>query len=461
MDYEEDSNEQSETTLPGKVYLTGSLFTFAQGLYNPFIQDYVIKLGANLAEQGIFRSVGNFAPTVLQPIWGALSDKTGSRKKYVTFGVFTGLFTVFLFFWARTPLEMIILYGIQSILLSIQIPTWTALISGFMDDNNRGDELGWLSYVTNLTSLLATAVSGIIAAFPVLVQVLRGALGDLGPILIPIKDPQLEMYYIPFLLTAVIGIAASIVAIRIEEKNDVEKGRNKFPPILRLLSQPGDFRRFCFIATFFSFAMSMAWANFMVVQSVWLKHTTLEIAVASIVMTLTVVAFANPMGKLADRIGRKPLIIMGRVTLFVVPIIYAFSLVTLGSVNIYVANAIAGFAIACAMNANVAYIYDISPEEERGAHLAVYNTFTGVVFLLGSLVAGFLGQWLQDSFEILGQTAASAEYTAVFIMLLASGILRFFASMFYFFLREPREYKSTLKMEFFQLMKRQPDSVPR
>ncbi|MGY5874738.1 MAG: MFS transporter [Candidatus Thorarchaeota archaeon] len=460
MDCEADSNKESKTTLPGKVYLTGSLFTFAQGLYNPFLQDYVIKLGANLAEQGIFRSVGNFAPTVLQPIWGALSDRTGSRKKYVAFGIFTALFTVLLFFWARTPLEMIVLYGIQSTLLSIQIPTWTALISGFMDESNRGDELGWLAYVTNLTSLLATAISGIIAAFPVLIQLLRGALGSLGPILIPIKDPQLEIYYIPFMLTAIVGIIASIVAIRIEEKNDLDEGNNKFPPVLRLLSRPGDFRRFCFVATFFSFAMSMAWAYFMVVQSVWLKHSTLEIAVASIVMTLTTVAFSNQMGKLSDRIGRKPLIIIGRVILFVVPILYAFSLVTFGSLNIYIANAIAGFALACSMNANVAYIYDVSPEEERGSHLAVYNTFTGVVFLLGSLAAGLIGQWLMDFFIILGESAVNAEYTAVFIMLMTSGVLRFFASVLYFFLREPREYKSTLKMELTALMKRQPDATP-
>jgi MFS family permease len=262
------------------------------------------------------------------------------------------------------------------------------------------------------------------------------------------------------MLTAVVGIIASIVAIRIEEKKDIDEGSNKFPPILQLLSQPGDFRRFCFVATFFSFAMSMAWANFMVVQSVWLKHTTLEIAVASIVMTLTIVAFSSPMGKLSDRVGRKPLIIMGRVTLFVVPILYAFSLITFGSMNIYIANAIAGFAIACSMNANVAYIYDVSPEEERGSHLAVYNTFTGIVFLLGSLAAGLIGQWLQELFVMSGTSIVNAQYTAVFIMLITSGVLRFFASILYVFLKEPREYKSTLKMEFIALMKRQPISAP-
>jgi MFS family permease len=91
------------------------------------------------------------------------------------------------------------------------------------------------------------------------------------------------------------------------------------------------------------------------------------------------------------------------------------------------------------MNAVTAYIYDISPEEERGSHLAVYNTFTGVMYLFGSLIAGVLGQLILVTF--------GSEYLSVFFMLLLSGVLRFFASFFYLLIREPREYSSTLWLE--------------
>ena len=107
---------------------------------------------------------------------------------------------------------------------------------------------------------------------------------------------------------------------------------------------------------------------------------------------------------------------------------------------VYLANFIAGFTIASSMNAITAYIYDIAPEEERGAHLAVYNTFTGIIYLFGSFLAGIFGQIILIAF--------GSEYLSVFLMLIASGVLRFIASFFYLLIEEPKEYSSTLRLEF-------------
>jgi len=113
---------------------------------------------------------------------------------------------------------------------------------------------------------------------------------------------------------------------------------------------------------------------------------------------------------------------------------------------IYIANFIAGFTIAASMNAITAYIYDVAPEDERGAHIAVYNTVTGIVYLFGSLLAGIFGQIILISF--------GSEYLSVFIMLIASGALRFVASFFYLLIKEPKEYNSTLRLELRALIQR-------
>jgi MFS family permease len=76
--------------------------------------------------------------------------------------------------------------------------------------------------------------------------------------------------------------------------------------------------------------------------------------------------------------------------------------------------------MASSWNALTAYIYDIAPEEERGAHLSVYNMFIGIVFLSGSLVAGVLG-------DVIG--VFMEEYAVAFTMLVASGVLRFVSSL--------------------------------
>ncbi|MFX1369334.1 MAG: hypothetical protein ACFFAY_12120, partial [Promethearchaeota archaeon] len=75
--------------LPPKVYAVGALTQFAVGLYQPFLQVYMIDMGATLGQLGLFRSVGNAAPNALQPAWGALSDRIRRAKWFVVFGTFT------------------------------------------------------------------------------------------------------------------------------------------------------------------------------------------------------------------------------------------------------------------------------------------------------------------------------------------------------------------------------------
>lgn len=432
-----------EPKLPAKAFVVGALTQFALGLHAPFLQTYLVDMqnylyGAkNFAELGAFRSVGNFAPTVLQPAWGATSDKVGHTKAFVAFGTLMGLSFVYLFLWAATPIDMIAMYAIQSILFSIQIPTWLSLIGGLMGENNRGSELGKLGIVTNVASLLATLTSGFLAGMPGILPFLRTAFGEVGTVLFPAVEAWREAYYLPFLFTACFGIVSSILSLTIRERPRNPNGSRRFPPIHRLLSQPSDFRRFSFVAVFFSFAMSMAWPYFIVVQRDWLQNSIFEIALASVLMTASTVIFTVPFGKLSDKVGRKPVIIMGRSLLFLVPIMYAFAW---NVWIVYVANILAGFTTAATVNAITAYIYDVAPPEERGAHVAVFNTFTGVILLLGSFIAGIFGQVILD--------ITTNEHFTVFFMLVLSGVLRFVASFFYLLIREPKQYSSTLWIEF-------------
>ncbi|MFW9846815.1 MAG: MFS transporter [Candidatus Thorarchaeota archaeon] len=422
-------------TLPPKVYTVGALTQFAVGLYQPFLQVYLIDMGATLGQLGFFRSVGNAAPNALQLAWGAVSDRIRRAKTFVAFGTFTGMIMVLLFLWANSPIEMIALYAVQSILFSMQIPTWQSFLGGLMEEENRGIELGRLGVVTNVASLCATLLSGFIAGFPFLISVIRGAFGELGLIIFPTVETWREAYYIPFYLTAIVGILSSIAALTIKEGEREQIGEARFPNLLKIATQPGDFRRLWMISILFSFSMSIAWPYFMVVQREWLNNTNFEIAIASVVMTATTVVFTMPMGHLSDKIGRKPLIIVGRGLLFSVPILYAFA------ANVYViyfANALAGFSVASSFNSITAYIYDVAPEEERGSHLAVFNTLSGIVFFCGSLFSGLMGDWI---------SIGTSRYFAVFTMLLLSGIMRLFSSSLYALLREPREYTSNMRYE--------------
>ena len=278
---------------------------------------------------------------------------------------------------------------------------------------------------------------------------LRNMMGDFGLLLFPTVEAWREAYFIPFYFTAIIGIIASLLSLRIKERTPDDGKERGFPPIVTLLSKPGDFRRFCFVAVFFSFAMSTAWPYFVIVQRVWLENTLFEIAISSAIMSVVGVLLTRPFGRLSDRVGRKPLIVFGRCILFTVPLLYAFAT---NIWMIFFANAMAGFSMASAFNAITAYILDIAPEEERGSHLAVYNTFTGIIFLCGSLLSGFVGEALVPSM---------GRYLVVFTMLIVSCVLRFIASFPYLLLKEPREYSTTVWDEFRALINRRGFGIER
>lgn len=136
------------------------------------------------------------------------------------------------------------------------------------------------------------------------------------------------------------------------------------------------------------------------------------------------------------------MILAGRGSLFIVPLMYA---VATHAIMIYMANALAGFSVATSVNSITAYIFDIAPEKERGAHLAVFNTFTGIIYFFGALTSGLLG----DSMALV-----MGAHFAVFSMMVLSAVLRLISSSLYLMLREPREYSSNMRMELRSLVLR-------
>ena len=143
-----------------KLYGASLTSVASNNLLFSFFHLYAVDLGSTPFTQSIITSPSQLGNTVLQPVWGATSDRVRNTKAFVAFGLMTGLLVVYMFLWAATPIEMILLYAIQSILFSIQIPTWLSLVGGLMDESNRGDELGKLGLATNIASFTATLISG-------------------------------------------------------------------------------------------------------------------------------------------------------------------------------------------------------------------------------------------------------------------------------------------------------------
>jgi MFS family permease len=124
----------------------------------------------------------------------------------------------------------------------------------------------------------------------------------------------------------------------------------------------------------------------------------LDIALLTVVQSFVTIIFQGWAGRLADTVGRKPLLVFFRFSLITVPIAYAFF------PNISAMIAIStfwGFSTALGQASMTAYLLDVSPQEYRGTFVAMFNLVIGVTTFFGSLFGGYLSGYMMTAFGLI------------------------------------------------------------
>lgn len=354
------------------VYVRSVANSLGTGMTNPFVGPYAVKeLGASSSEMGWLQSVSNISNNIMQVFWGRLSDRLGRRIPFIVFGgLIVALLWVPLLF-LNSASQLVLLIALQALLGSMATPAWTALIGDLVPRHRLGRVNATINMWASVGGLTATLVSGIIMA---------SVGGNLRQQLI-----------IPVVVATMCGLIASIVMLKIEENSQNNKSEKSFVADLvaaaRLAEKSSDFVRYCACSATFTFFMSIAWPLFAITQVKVLGASMLEIAMLSVVQGVFTIIFTRLAGRLADTVGRKPLLLFVRFSYVSVPLAYAFA------PNIYVLIGIGAFwgVIAAFEQASVTtYLLDVTPETHRGSFTAIYNLLIGTVTFFGSLIGGYL-----------------------------------------------------------------------
>jgi len=399
------------------LYVRSVVNSLGMGVIQPFLSLYAVKLGASSSEMGWFQSLSSLSNNIMQIFWGKLSDRFRKRVPFIAAGslIIAALWIPMMF--VTSVQQLIILIAIQALLGSMATPTWTALIGDLVPSIRLGRTSATVNLWASIGSLIATLLSGVI--------------------MIQVGGTPQQMFFIPFLIAMVCGGVSAVVMLLVREKNGRNQLSNKrfLSDILDAAKQAGktpDFVRYCLVSSIFGFFMSISWPLFSITLVRVLKASMLEIALVSVVQGVSTIAFQSWAGKLADTIGRKPLLVIFRTGLFLVPIAYAFapSIYLLMLFNVYL-----GFLTALGQATVTAYILDVTPEENRGSFTAFYNLILGIVFFIGSLVGGYLSDFTIGLFGLtLGLQIA--------YMISASG--RFFGGLTYLTLRETLKKQNSI-----------------
>lgn len=413
------------------LYVKSIVNSLGSGAVSPFLGVYAVEqLNASASEMGWFQSISNLAPNMMQVAWGKLSDKIGRRIPFIIIG---GLITAVLWIpliFVTSATQLIMVIAVQSLLGSMATPTWTALIGDLVHLKKRGITTAIINRSAAVGSLLATLAAGYL--------------------MVMIKGTLQQALLIPLLIAVFCGVVSSLVMILIHEKPHLNLNSRSngsifsISDVIKQVRGNPDFMRFCITNAIFGFFMTLGWPLFPITTISVLNATMLEVALMSVINGAAIIVLQPWGGKLVDRVGRRSLIVVYRLCLVVVPVFYALA----SSVyHLYLLNLILGILTAFGEVALLAYLLDVTQEELRGTFTAFYNLTSGIVFFSGSLVGGYLGNYLIGVFGlILGLQLVYA----------LSAIGRGAGALTFITLKEPYRYPSTLRKELHEIIQKLP-----
>ena len=153
--------------------------------------------------------------------------------------------------------------------------------------------------------------------------------------------------------------------------------------------------------------------SFLLIYATHLGFTTAFVPVLYLIFTVAAAIFSIPSGRLSDKIGRKPLMVLAFISWGAV----CLSLILWSShVVIVLAFALYGLHKGILDTVQTTFVSELSPERYRATGLGVFQMAVGLCALPASLIAGLL--W--DQISIFAPL-----YLSIVLTLLATVLLMF------------------------------------
>jgi MFS family permease len=342
--------------------------------YGPFV---MYDLGASSAILGFIGFISIIALAAVQFPGGFLADKYGRRWliSTLTFGVaFSFLFNVFAPSW-----HWILVGAIIASLCLLYQPALMAMVADSTPVEKRGMAFSLTTLIANVATTPAPMVVGLIVA---------------------VYDRALGMR-IAYGIVVALYLCAAILRSRLKETiTTVEKIR----PRDLLASYPQSIREcvavwkkvprsmfFLFVSSLImSFAFSLAQVFFAVYavegEKSVLNISQIDWALVSTVLFLTMIAFAIPIGKLIDRVGRKAPLLLSHLVLVPGVLLFVYGDLT----RLFLALPLIGLTQLLFFSSFSSLQTDLVPRENRAKVIGFSQFFSYISMAIGMLTGGII-----------------------------------------------------------------------
>ncbi|HEV8595631.1 MAG TPA: MFS transporter [Thermoplasmata archaeon] len=364
----------------------------------PILPLFLQGLGASLFVIGLIDSVADSTATFVKMVSGHASDRTGRRKRFVAAGYgFSTLSKVALPF-ATWPLHV---FGVRigdRIGKGVRDPPRDALIAESTGPETLGKAFGFHRTMDTTGAILGPIL--VIALLPSL-----AASGDTG-----------QAYRGLFLLAVVPAFAAWLVILTVREMRGRPKPNLRLRVSLRAL--PVRLRLFVGVAGLYSLANFTLAIPIVIVYKQAGNAGFSDVTAASLatldylLFNIVYALLAVRAGSLSDRIGRKPVILVGYSAFIVGSLGFAL----FGSPFLLLLSFLAyGVAYGFVEGTQRALVADLAPGDLKATSMGTYHAAVGLGKLPASILAGALATFVSASAAFLTAAAIASMAAALFV----------------------------------------------
>ena len=379
--------------------LDGSAFSAMFGFTQNYISPFALALKATTAQIGLLTSIPSLMMALSQLSAPELVKKAGSRKAMILPAVllhalmWLPIFLVPYLMPNHKVWWLIAFVTLSTVAGAIANPAWGSMMADLVPQRIRGRYFSARGRISNIVML----VFGFIA----------------GGILQLVQPNVFVGFAILFGGAIVFRLISLYFLTRMYEPPDA-KPQSKQGGLMDLIRDIGssNLGHFTLFVALMSFCTNISAPFFTVYMLRDLHFSYLSFVIVNSAGSLATILFVTYWGRRADRAGNVRII---RIACFLIPLVPIAWLISKQVWFLVIVQTFASFAWAGFDLANVNFLYDAAPPEERTRRIALFNAMNGVAVCLGALTGGLLATRLPPlfGFSLLSLFALSGVLRAI------------------------------------------------
>jgi MFS family permease len=339
-----------------------SLFTdLSSQMVFPVVPLFLLSLGASAWVVGLVEGAAETTASLLKVFSGYWSDKIKRRKPFVFAGYGLSSLTKPLFAFAQTWPFVLFFRVIERVGKGVRDAPRDAIVAESVDASIRGKAYGFQRAMDGVGSF-----SGAIIAV----------------ILLPLFGYR-ELFLIAFFP----GLIAVLFILFIKEKREQQTPQKRVATPFRVSMKrlPRNLQIFIVVSALFALA-NFGYA-FLILKAKNIGFSDNVTLLLYVLFYVVYTLFTIPAGMLSDKIGRKPVLMLGYVLFAATAVCLLFTSQLSMLVFVFI---VYGIFFGLIDGVQRAFVVDLAPSDLKGTALGTFHTATGLIALPAGVIAGTL-----------------------------------------------------------------------